>query len=615
MLFPFVGGNRAAGEETFNIFTIENLISSLTVPQNLPAKLLKPNILPPPSREAEKTRRKNVSRFILLVILQFFVVFILTILFGAGVGFFVGAILMMGLIAILKDASKSDKSDLEYGLEKAQKDWNQLEDEWTITDATSQFDKNLSLIKRKISEHQSLQQQSREKIKLLHDEVFQYKLDLYLSSFKITDAKILGSGRKNLGLLKNFGIRSAADVDAKRLDSLPPMNGEIKAKAIEWRKNLERNFEYHPGGELPEADRQRLTHDFTEKRGKIEREIEKLLGILRAGSTLLCQRQQHLSAKAESAARQLLQSRSDLTAIGGIASPIVLLILITILIPMFGNVFSNLKSSRTSLSSNRNNPRIAVSNSATNRGFGYSTGSGSKTNTVTVSTNYYTVPDALSDQEIEAMSDIQKESGARQLLERAEKFADEEKNYKKAGQILQLALKLDAHNTKILNKLGDVLYEQKIYKESLVYLNRSFLLDSKNTDTEFLIGINHLKMLHYENARQIFSDLTEENPESFESHFNLGQAYKGLSQYYAAVSSFRKAIEIKPDSADTRYHYAMCLHKLDAAEDVQKEYQKLLESDPQVAEKLRKNLGLKKLPRNTGSGDGIGSGNGTGMRN
>jgi DNA-binding helix-hairpin-helix protein with protein kinase domain/Tfp pilus assembly protein PilF len=613
MLFPFVSGNRSAGDEQFNIFTIENLVSSLAVPQNLPAKPPKPIALPPPSPEAETTRRQNLSRFIMLAILQFCIVVFLTAIAGAGVGFFVGAILMTGLIVTLNNSGKTNKSDLEARLEKARQDWNQLENEWSAADTAPQFNSDLSLIKEKISEHQTLQQQGREKVKLLHDEVFHDKFDVYLSSFKIGDAQIAGLGLKNLDLLKGYGIRTAADVDAKRLNSLPPIDGEIKTKVIEWRKNLERNFVYDPDTEIPEGEQKRLSGDFAEKRSRIEREIESLLVGLRSSSTVLYQRQQHLSARAAAVAQKLVQSESDLSAVGNITPPIVVLILITTLIPMFGNAFSGARPYQSSPRDNAS--RTVTASNTSNRGSGYGN---SSSNTGGTNVYAYTVPDNLTDKDIANLTEAQKSSGAQQLLERAAKIVSDEKNYKKAEQRLQLAIKLVPNDTRILNKLGDVLYEQKEYKISLIYLNRSLLLDSNNADTKFAIGLDYLKMSYFEDARRMFGDITKDSPRSFEAQFNLGQAYKGLNQYYSAVSSFRTAVDIKPGDTDAHYEYAVSLNKIGSADDVLKEYEKLYDLDPKVADKLRKDLGLKNVPVinratiNQGSGGGTGSGDGVG---
>ena len=588
------------------------MVASLAVPNNLPVKPPKTSIMPPPSKEAETARRENLSRFITLAVLQFSIVIFLTAIAGPGVGFFIGALLMAGFIVTLNNSGKNSKVDLEVKLESARREWNQLETEWTGADVLPQFNSDAALIRQKIDEHHRLQQESRERVKQLHGSVFQYKLDSYLASFKISDAKIAGVTAKQINLLKGYNLRTAADVDGKRLGSLPPAHNEIKEKILEWRKSLERGFVYDPNTEIPEAEQKRLSEGFTEKRGKIEREIENLLVSLRSGSTLLRQRQQHLSAKAETLARQLLQSESDLAAAGGITAPVVVLILITTLIPMFGNAFS---------SSSKPYPLVAKNNTGNIKAVPVSqTSSEGRTDIYSapaVTCNYKNF-DTWTDVEIKNLADSQKKSCALDFLQSATQIANEDKDYRKAEKKLETALRLDGKNTKILNKMGDVLYEQKRYKESLEYLNRSLSIDAANTDTKFSIGINYLRMNYFEDARRIFSDIVSKDQKSFEAQFNLGQAYKGLKQYYSAVSAFRTATEIKPNDSDAIYNYAVCLDKIGSREDVLEQYEKLLEINPKTAEMLRKDLGLKKLPpkettvevRGKGRGEGYGVGDG-----
>jgi DNA-binding helix-hairpin-helix protein with protein kinase domain len=613
MLFPFVTSARGTGDESFNIFTIENLVTSLALPNNLPAKPVKSALPVPPSPEAETARRENMSRFITLAILQFCIVVFLTAIAGPGVGFFIGALLMAGFIVTLNNSGKNSKVDLEVQLENARREWNQIETEWSTAD-TALFNDDMALIRKKIDEHHKLQQQSREKVKLLGEGDFQYKLDTYLASFKIDEAKLAGIGAEHIRRLKSAGIRTAADIDAKRLKSLPPpINEEVNDKILEWRKNRERNFEYKPDTVLPEVSKQRLVDEFAEKRGKIEREIENLLVSLRSGSTLVRQRQQHLTTRAEAVAKKLMQSESDLAAAGSATMPIVVLILITTLIPMFGNAFSSSRST-SSRYPNYDSPAVTTK------------GSSSQTKAVPMSSSTsfapegsysFTVPDTITDKEIGLLTDLQKKSAAQDLLNQAIKIVEQEKDFSKAVKKLNVALRLEPRNTKVLNKLGELLYEQKKYKDSLENLNRSLLIDSTNIETKFLVGANYLKMEYYGDAQNVFAEITRQNSASFEGHYNLGQAYKGLRQYYSAVSSFRTATEIRPDNGEARYEYAFCLHQVGANDDVLREYQKLSSTSPRLAEKLRKTLGLKELPpppatSGRGSGSGSGYGNGSG---
>ncbi|HEY8559705.1 MAG TPA: tetratricopeptide repeat protein [Pyrinomonadaceae bacterium] len=623
MLFPFVSGARAgANGESFNIFTIENLVASLAVPHNLPAKPPKTSVLPPPSPEAENARRENLSRFVTLSVLQFCIVIFLTAIAGPGVGFFIGALLMAGFIFTLNNSGKNSKVDMEVRLEKARQEWNQLETEWSGADILPQFNTDVALIRQKINEHHQLQQQSREKVKLLHDEVYRYKLEVYLSSFKIGDAKIAGASNKKLELLKGFNIRSAADADGNRLGALPPAYNEIKEKVLEWRKNLERDFVYDPDADVPETEQNRLTTRFTEKRGNIEREIENLLVSLRSGSTLVRQRQQHLQTRAEAIGRQLLQSESDLAATGSVTPAIVVLILITTLIPMFGNAFSSAKPYRSVLRESDSGVKIKAP-PVTNPSISGATSPNSAPSANEVLYKY-DYPETMSEKDIALLDESEKTQFARELLDRATKLAGNAKpDYKLAEQRLKLAHKLDAKNVKVLNKLGDVLYEQQKYKESLEYLNRALQIEPNNTDTKFAVGMDYLQMNYYDDAHKIFLGIVTRNPKWFEANFNLGQALKGLKDYEAAAQFFRAATEIKPGDSDAIYQHAWCLYKTGSTDAALREYQRLSEINPKKGENLRKELGLKNIPPSpmetkakttggSGYGDGSGSGRGAG---
>ena len=599
MLFPFVSGARAgAGEEAFNIFTIENLVASLAIPSNLPAKPMKALTLPPPSQEAENARRENLSRFITLAVLQFCIVIFLTAIAGPGVGFFIGALLMAGFIVTLNNSGKNSKVDLEIRLEKARQEWNQLETEWTGADVLPQFNSDVALIRQKINEHHQLQQQSREKVKLLHDGIFRGKLDLYLASFKIADAKIPNITKGSLDLLKGCNIRSAADVDAKRLKSVPPLiTHKIKEQLVEWRENLERAFVYNPDEEVPEHERRRLTDGFAEKRGRIEREIEGLLVSLRSGSTLVRQRQQHLSTRAEAIARQLQQSESDLAAAGSITPPIVVLILITTLIPMFGNALSAARPYRSTL--REESPKVEVKRPPSN---------------VSSSAYKYVAPEKLSDNEIALLTDSEKKAAADQYVERATRLANE-KSYEKAEEKLKLALKLSENDLTMLYKFGKLLSEQGEYARSNKHLLEARKIDSKDSQTNLLIGQNYLKLRNLAKAREILSELAVESPKWFDAQFNLGLAYKDSKGFNSlAVEAFRNAIQIDASNAEAHYHYAVSMSKEGSKDEeaIMDEYENLLGLNPTLAEKLRTELKLNIPPREVTYSTGSGTGGGLG---
>ena len=237
---------------------------------------------------------------------------------------------------------------------------------------------------------------------------------------------------------------------------------------------------------------------------------------------------------------------------------------------------------------------------------------GTATNT---NANNYQVIENLTSTQIEQFSADTRKKSADALFNQATDLIKIAR-FNEATQKLRYALKFVDNDPKILNALGETLYEQKKYSESLNFLNKSLEIKSENA-TKMLIGANYLKLREFNEAIAIFYQVRTISPKSFEVNYNLGLAYEGLKNYETAQRHFSDALEITPNDADTHYRLGLCYHQLGNKEGAIKEYKTLLDLNPTFAEKLRKTAGLPRIevtPISTsrnGIGTGIGSGSGT----
>lgn len=606
MLFPFIGKNQNGTEQNFDIFTVENLLATLDIPENLPAKPFKPQIIPPPTAEVKKLKEKNQSRFLLTVIFQISIVLFFTITAGAGFGFILGAISMLFMFAIFHNSYKKERDKLEENLYDLRWNWEKLEREWEDKNNAEQLHADLALVRTKVYEHQSLQRQSIGRIKSLNDLMYQYKRDSYLTSFKLEDAKIAGIEQNHKEIFKRFGIRTATDIDKQKLSFIPSISDEIIKRLFEWRKDLESNFEFPSETELPEADKNRFALQFTEKRGKIEKEIETLLVTLRSGSSALKHKHRQIAAKAETIGQNLIQAESNFATIGSSMPMITALFLATVIIPIFGAAFQSSKTQYSSYSTSGNYANT------------YTIGKGNVTNAAPVITkkenSNYPVRENLTDEEISQMIDYERKRSAESLLNKGNELINLGNNLE-AESKLRYALRFDDQNTEILNALGIALYEQKKFTESVKILKKSLNLNSENTTTNSLIGANYIELRKYLDARIIFEEIVKKNPQSFEGNFNLGLAFKGLKNYEMAMLSFKDAEKIMPSDIDVHYEFGYCAAKAGDKETAKEQFDKLFRLDTKRAEQLKKDANLSiGIGYGSGSGMGSGSGNGYGER-
>jgi DNA-binding helix-hairpin-helix protein with protein kinase domain/Flp pilus assembly protein TadD len=582
MLFPFIGAQKD-GDENFNVFTVENLIASFAAPSALPA-LPKNRIALPPSPGVEAEKRNNAFRLVMFAAAQFAVLIFVMAVFGIGFAVYIGIVMTAIMIVVHNQSRNISRGSLTFELESAQQDLKRLEEEWK-TGGAAHYGKTLAQIRGKIADYKKIQQQSGQKMKSVRKAVFRYRRDLYLSGFKIADGKIPGIGESRLERLKLSGISTAADVNANRLRSLEAIGEATTAKLLEWRADLEKNFHFN-AEEIPEAELKRFSEEFAERRRGIEREIELLLGTLRSGSLAVRQNQQRMQARFEAAAQKLQQLESDLKFVGTGAAATVVLISVAISTLAIGNAL-------TSNAPKYPGKTVVVQETGASR-TAPGSGGGIRAMPVAPSADYetdYYVYDNITDGKIAEMSYAQKRQAAATLHRQAVGLLGDG-DYERAEKKLRLAVRLHDNSVMILNQLSEVLYEQKKYSESLEIALEASAVDLKDIYSQILIGKNYLKLSEFEKARAEFKDVTTKLPNSSEGFFNLGIAEKNLKNYDAAFDAFAEASRLNPNAATPYYEMAICLDELgDAA--ARKQYKTLREKDPELAEKMKREIGIR----------------------
>jgi DNA-binding helix-hairpin-helix protein with protein kinase domain/Flp pilus assembly protein TadD len=623
ILFPFVNlTSDVNGEKTFNIFTIENLIENLGINRNLPAK--PPNIstmiLPPPSPGLDDTRRQNRNRQIIIITSQFLIVSFLMVVFGVGAGVFFGIILMIFFVIALNNPDKNLRKDFNERLFETRQKWNEIEDQWNKALVPQKVDEELNEIRKRTESYKKFQQSIARQMSRLQENFSARQFEEYLQSFRLVDLEVSSVVQPQITELRVRGIRTAADIDAARMEKLAGIDEKTKKSLLEWRVDLESKFDSDAKSEEFEIEQKKLIQENTVKRRVIEREIERLFSSLRVASLYLRQHQQNLVAKSESVSKELIQAESDINALGNSSSAILVLILVTFLTPFWGGIISELTSSPSKtviFDKSYPPPPMPISKTGSGSGSGRGSGTGSGiSSTRTVNSN---IPsENITDQEIAAFSATERENYASTLFDEAEN-AVRQNDYYSAERKLLFAVRFTPKDIKILNRLGYVLYLEGKYPESLDILNSSRKIDKDNSETKNFIGINYLQLRRYKDARQIFTELTEGNKNSLEKSFNLGLAYEGLKDYKSAVKAFREAVKIKNGDADSHYELGYCLYKTGDKSGAYSEYEFLKSINSTLAQKLYDVAELEKYdyeiqppPNGTGSGVGYGSGRGSG---
>lgn len=583
LLFPFVSGKEFDNE--FNIFTVEKLLASLEIPQNLPAKPLKLSILPKSSEEANVFHKNMQNRAIILACIQVLVVIFFSLAIFPFCGFGFGIVVITFFLVFRHSFLDYGKEKFQQELESAREGWNYLEREWQNYKTDQDVLLDVEIVRQKINVYHSIQEEKLAQAKQLEEAKLQHQLANYLSTFKLTDANLRGIEEEHLSAFKRFGIKTAADFNEARLNALVAIDAEKRNILLRWRRNLEMKFEFDSKAPIPEAIKNSFESQFTEKRRRIEKEIEKLLVTLRSASTGLRQQQQQMSVKAQSIAQTLAQAESNFAKVNNTAVMTLVLVMIPIFVPIITSTFQSSSYQNTNSYYSTPKPRLTPK-------FDVSTAPLPATDYENEAN--FKVNENITDKQLTEISAEDREKSARILHQQALRLI-EAKDFKKAEKKLRLAVKFVDYYQNILYTLSNLLYDQKNYKESITFLEKSLKIDPENENAQLLIGTNYMKLKKYDEAQTVFRAVLDKNPESYEANFNLGIIYQKSDSQFAAISAFEKALRIKPDNVDARYEYGLSLYKSGDWERAKEQYQALLKKDGIKAAKLWKIMTTEKV--------------------
>lgn len=595
MLFPFINSSKNGEEEPFNIFTIENLIANLGIATNLPARPLKPEILPMPSPRIVEAQKESKNWQYAVVGAHFIALTFLMAVFGVGVSCFLGFILMAVFITILNNTDKNLRGDINDRLSNAQDEWEKINGEWDQAIAPKKLMDDLSQIKNRIGDYQNLQRNSLEQVRLVEEKHRARSYEAFSANYNLSPANVSDLDKIELDTLNAYGIKTAADVKEEKLNQVFILHDDKKKNLLKWRENLEKNYRASNDQKL-KNEKSFLSQTITEKRRTMEREIEFLLASLRSGSLTVRQRQQQIVSKSEKTAHELVQAESDMEVVGTNSFAVLALLLITFVMPFLGILLSEASTS--------NYPPPPPASSQRSDGSGYD---GIKTapapagkTTASYPQEYDTaadnssVPDEkISDKEIAAFSSQAREMYADTLRRQANNLVlNGKSNYAGAEKKLRFALRFNDKDQITLNRLADVLNKQEKYNEAIKFLKRASELYAYDDSTKIALAENYLRVKRFTEARDLLVDATAKNEALFEGFYNLGLAHKGLKDFYAAEKAYRKAIGLRYSDANSHYELGYAYYKQDKMSDASDQYRILLDMDTTLAEKLRKEAGL-----------------------
>ena len=144
----------------------------------------------------------------------------------------------------------------------------------------------------------------------------------------------------------------------------------------------------------------------------------------------------------------------------------------------------------------------------------------------------------------------------RRLVERSEEFAAKG-DLEAARKALRDALRLDPENIELLCALGRLDIEGGDLNAARRGYERSLAIDSRHLQARYELAFLRIEERRYEEAETLLSGLVQELPNSVEALTELGFLYRSTGRLRRALETYRRALEIHPESPDVLLAYAV----------------------------------------------------------
>ena len=123
------------------------------------------------------------------------------------------------------------------------------------------------------------------------------------------------------------------------------------------------------------------------------------------------------------------------------------------------------------------------------------------------------------------------------------------RNFDKAKEFLERAIKIQPENVSILNNLGTAYKELGKSKEAINFYQKVLGIDSNHTNANFNLGLEFYKLKEFRKAKNYLEKTVRIQPNYALAHFNVGNLQKEFKEFKKSKTSYLKAIELKPNFA------------------------------------------------------------------
>ncbi len=193
--------------------------------------------------------------------------------------------------------------------------FEKVRDEWQSTAGPGRFDAKRTELERLRVRWEESRDVQRRKQQEQHDHKQAAALTRFLDRFDIEAGGVSGLSPSRVPLLESFGIETAADIVAEKLDGVPKLDRKMRDALTGWREGLEARFRQDAPDSAAPLDEETIEREALAERMRIEAALRAGLHDLQEIQKQALFARVSMKARTEEAHRAYLQSAADLKAV------------------------------------------------------------------------------------------------------------------------------------------------------------------------------------------------------------------------------------------------------------------------------------------------------------
>lgn len=239
----------------------------------------------------------------------------LALLLGVGGGAtFFGWVALVGGAALAMNMP-SAAGNLQASEQRARSAWKDLEERFRKAAGNENYGRARRDAEALVQQLQSLPGEETRRLAELDAKRRDGQMQRHLERFGIDRVKIKGIGNARKLTLKSFGIETAADISARRVESIHGFGPSIAQALLRWRRSVEAKFVFDPRQPIDPRDIAAVKADIAKRRSDGEGRLRQTISLLQKAETEARSLRANPGPEASQAWANLKQSEADTKAL------------------------------------------------------------------------------------------------------------------------------------------------------------------------------------------------------------------------------------------------------------------------------------------------------------